>query len=43
MFFRTIGALGILAITGIGLVVILTALTLIAAMAFPGIVPSFAE
>ena len=43
MFFRTIGALGLVALSGIGNVVILTALAIIAAIAFPGLVPNFAN
>ena len=43
MFIRTIGALGIVALSGIGVVVILTALTIIAAIAFPELVPNFAN
>ena len=43
MFFRTIGALGLVALSGIGIVVILTALTIIAAIAFPDLVPNFAH
>lgn len=43
MFIRTIGALGIVALSGMGIVVLLTALTLITAVAFPGLVPDFSE
>jgi hypothetical protein len=43
MFFRTIGALGLVALSSIGIVVILTALTIITAIAFPDIVPSFSN
>lgn len=43
MFLRTIGTLGLVALTGIGLVVILTALVIIAAIAFPGLAPDFSN
>ncbi len=43
MFLRAIGGLGLVALTGIALVVILTALTLMAAIAFPGLVPDFSH
>ncbi|MDJ0333847.1 hypothetical protein QMG83_01270 [Salinibacterium sp. G-O1] len=43
MFLRTIGGLGLVALSGIALVVILTALTLIAAIAFPDLVPNFSN
>lgn len=43
MFFRTIGALGLVALSGMAIVVILTVLTLVAAIAFPDIVPNFSN
>ena len=43
MFIRTIGTLGLVALSGIGLVVVLTGLTIIGAIAFPGLVPDFSK